>query len=72
MTKYKYQCIREFLSNEDVGGYTSYAIVLELTKIRISDISTDRDFVLGIVRLLNKCRVDPIHLKDIVEDVIQK
>lgn len=70
MPKFKYQCIRQFLSNDEIGDYVSYAIVLEHTKLCIGDISCDKEFVLHIVYLLNHYRVSPLHVRDIIDDVI--
>lgn len=68
--KYNYQCIKQYLSSEELGDYISYGIALEMTKLCISDVSCDKNEVLKIVRLLNRHRVSPLHMKAVIEDNI--
>lgn len=37
---------------------------------RISDVSTDRNFVKKLTELCNRAQLDPIHLKDVIEDAL--
>lgn len=68
--KYNYQCIRQYLSSKELGEYVSYGIAVEMTRLFVSDVSCDKNEVLKIVRLLNRHRVSPLHMREVIEDNI--
>ncbi len=55
--------------NEDCE-YTAYDIVYAPGGAAVRDVTSDRECAEYIVRLLNRCRVSPIHLQDVVEDCL--
>ena len=65
-----YQCAEQEMFNEYIGLYFTYGIKDENEHLIISDVSTDGEEVKGIVSLLNTYKVELIHVKDIVEDMI--
>lgn len=71
----QYILVEEEITNEDIGTYTSYGIELRYGEEiidRISDIDTDREGVENLCKLCNKLKLSPIHLKDVVEDYLDK
>ena len=66
----KYRYFKETITNEEIGEYEAYGIVTEDGNYRYSDVSCDEDEVKKIVNVLNENDVDPIHLHDVIEDMI--
>lgn len=69
----KYKSIRENLFSEEIGNYVSYGIELiddGLIVRKISDISTDEKTVLHLVSLANELELSPIHIDDVIEDIL--
>ncbi len=67
---YKYKCIEQKLFDENIGNYITYGIeITEANKI-IDDVSCNKDKTNKIIKLLNKHQVSPIHLYEIIEDLI--
>lgn len=66
---YNYKCVAQSLTHEDLGQYTTYGIALE-NDIMIPDVSSDKLRVLGIISTLNRLQVSPVHLRDVVTDMI--
>lgn len=63
-----YNYFKENLSNEETGSYISYGIKTDDGSQSISDVSINESVVAKIVRKLNKGKVSPIHMKDVIED----
>jgi len=71
---YNYIAVEEQLEHPDIGTYTSYGIkaMRENEDIAfISDVSVNKAFVEALARCCTDLQLDPIHLFDVVEDVIQ-
>lgn len=69
-----YHIVAERLYRPDRGQYESYAIegiyhlsTLETVRYRISDVSTNREFVEHLVQLYNKQNLQPSYLKADIE-----
>lgn len=67
---FEYHLEKNKLRDEDIGNYTAYGISLNHTSIHIKDISCNKKAVIKIVNLLNMYQASPIHLYDIVCDMI--
>ncbi len=67
---YAYKCIEQELFNESIGNYITYGIeITEGNKI-INDVDCNRERACKIIDLLNQYQVSPIHIYDIIEDLI--
>lgn len=64
-----YKCVEQQNKNEDIGEYTSYGIALD-DNIILNDVTSDRKFADSIVEQLNKFQASPVHINEIVEDMI--
>lgn len=72
---YHYYLIMSQIHSKDISPkpYTSYGIgVLNNCVPCIEDISTDKAFVESLIELCNVYQLDPIHLKEFVEDSLLK
>lgn len=70
-----YYMLSSQIHNEEISSkpYTSYGIGVSDNSVPcIEDISTDKDFVEGLVKLCNTFQLDPIHLKEYIEDSLIK
>lgn len=70
---YTYKTEREELTSNDIGSYVSYGVSVYCENIRIiyiSDISSEREVVEDLVYRCNKGRLDPIHLRDVIDDIL--
>ncbi len=71
---YFYQITTEKLINEAIGDYISFGITVKDESNRtlnsIQDVSVDYEAVASIVKLCNDNCLEPIHLLDVVEDMI--
>lgn len=68
---FSYIPVKEDLFSRELGHYISFGIeALEHGSLcrRISDISTDEDFVAALARKCTSGQLDPIHLLDVIED----
>lgn len=64
---------REELYSEELGRYESYGIrVVRHGRVvlRLSDVSTEAARVISLCRRCTKGQLDPIHLRDVLEDVL--
>lgn len=65
-----YCVICENLHHVDLGNYNTYGIkVLNSGKV-IHDISTNKKDVVFMVYLFNKHQLNPIHLLEVIEDLL--
>lgn len=67
---YKYQCIRQKLYNENVGEYITDEIEITDDNMIVNDVSCNKETVDDTVRIINKYQVSPIHLDEIIEDLL--
>ena len=61
---------REFKNLGNGTIYKTYGIIEIVTKEKVSDVSTRLTKVLAIALKLTIYRASPIHLKEIIEDII--
>ena len=61
----------------DIGPYHSFGLqagILErgayTVLTAVQDISTGREFVQSLARQFTACQLDPIHLPDVLEDIL--
>ena len=69
--------VKQRLSSPDLGYYISYGIRVRLVRKAyckdlafVSDVSTDPRFISHLSRLFTKEQLDPIHLPDVLEDLL--
>lgn len=70
-----YKVVEENLRNSELGSYIAYGISVYLRAtnvilISISDIFLERNKAEKLVELCNKNGLEPIHLREVVEDAI--
>lgn len=65
---YNYNCAEQEISKES-GKYSAYGIALE-GKILLNDVTCDKAFADEIISKLNKFQASPIHIPEIVENMI--
>ena len=68
---FTYIPVKEDLFSQELGHYFSYGIEMVKKGVlyhKISDISTDKNFVADLAQRCTLGQVDPIHLFDIIED----
>lgn len=68
---HNYRCFKEKMFHEDIGEYTSYGIMLDGTDMKIDDVSVDKGLVEEIVFKMNKYQAEPVHMMDIIEDMLE-
>ena len=70
----RYLPFEEERYHADIGPYVSYGIAAKDEHgnvVRsVYDVSTDKAFVASLCKRCTKNRLDPIHLRDVVEDSI--
>ena len=67
---YNYQCVEQVLCDDVIGKYTAYGVKNTANNNVISDVGLNIDIVSAIVNKLNKYQVFPVHLYEIIEDLI--
>ncbi len=67
---YNYKCIKQSLFDENIGNYITYGIEITDENIIVSDVSCNREKVNEIVRIINKYQASPIHIYEIIENLI--
>ena len=67
---YNYQCVEQVLCDDVIGKYTAYGVKNTANNNVISDVGLNIDIVSAIVNKLNKYQVFPVHLREIIEDLI--
>ena len=65
-----YKCIEQIFFDESIGNYITYGIEITEGNRIINDVSCNREKANEIVRLMNKFQVSPIHLYEVIEDLI--
>lgn len=71
-----YEISEEESENEEIGSYTSYGITAvenetNTTVLRIPDVFTDRHTAEKYAVMFNKESLDIIHLRNVIDDIIQ-
>jgi len=72
--RYIYRVVSCVMTDRESGLYRTYGIeVCENGDPveTIQDISLDRDAVAGLVHTCNRERLEPMHLRDVVEDFLE-
>ena len=68
--KHEYICVEQRFINA-IGRYTSYGIYYKEYEDNIlDDVDCDKSFVEYVVAQLNKYQVSPVHVKDVVENML--
>lgn len=71
--RYVYVSTKESLVSDELGAYISYGISALSNGQEvsfISDVSTDPEVALRFARVCTECQLDPIHLPDVIEDLL--
>lgn len=71
--KYRYIPIRETLSSDELGTYITYSLsvrTLEEEITFVSDVTTDFEEIERLADLCTLKELDPIHLKEIIQDFL--
>lgn len=66
---YSYRPVDRILFKENIGQYTAYGIALG-DDILLEDVTCDKAFADEIIGKLNKFQASPIHICEIVENLI--
>ncbi len=71
----KYKIIVEKVKSSELGEYTAYGVCvfIEETKTVIesfSDVFLEKEEAENFVNMCNISRLDPIHLREVIEDMI--
>ena len=67
---YNYQCVEQVLCDDVIVKYTAYGVKNTANNNVISDVGSNIDIVSAIVNKLNKYQVFPVHLREIIDDLI--
>ena len=67
---YTYQCIKQERHNEDIGNYITYGIEITEENIIMDDVSCNKEKTENIVELINEHQASPIHLDEIIDNLI--
>ncbi len=62
----------EILTDVDNNRYAAYGIKCVENGVLVSDISTNKNKMDEFVKTLNTQQLDPIHLKDVIEDFLDE
>ncbi len=67
-----YKIVKNRIYREELGRYVSYGIKVSSNGGRciFEDVSVNRKSLRRVVKLCNKCRVDPRHLAEVIEDYL--
>ena len=70
----RYEVFAQELHDRDLGTYTGWGIQGReedgSLAGRVEDLTEDRDFALLVAAALNREQAEPIHLRDILEDLL--
>ncbi len=67
---YNYKCIEQKLFDETIGDYITYGIEITDGNRIISDVSCNKEKANNIVNLINKYQVSPVHLYEVIENLL--
>ena len=69
-----YTVFSQKLSDRDLGSYTGWGIEGReedgTPAGRVEDLTEDREFALLVAAALNREQAEPVHLRDILEDLL--
>lgn len=65
----RYACVKQRCFGEETGEYTAYGIRVPDGTV-VVDVSQDRRLVEDLVDRFNRFGVSPIHVQDILEDIL--
>ncbi len=68
--RYNYKCVEQKLYDENIGEYITYGIEITDDNMIMNDVSCSKEKVDDIVRIINKYQLSPIHLDEIIEDLL--
>ena len=66
----RYLIIKSTQKDNVLGCYTSFGVRFSGSDYAVSDISVSKKFVSGLCRRLNRCKLDPVHLLEVIDDSI--
>jgi len=68
----EYSLLEENLFHSDIGTYKAYGLAYKGIdgSISISDISTCRQKVEDMLKLFTKCKLHPVHLHEVIENLL--
>ena len=66
----KYLITKSRQEDNELGCYTSFGLRFSGSDYAVSDISVSKKFVSELCRRLNRCKLDPVHLIEVIEDSI--
>lgn len=67
---YNYKCIKQNLFDKNIGNYITYGIEITDENIIVNDVSCNEEKVNDIVKLINRYQASPIHLYEIIENLL--
>lgn len=67
---YNYRCINQNLFDENIGNYITYGIEITDENIIVNDVSCNKEKAQKIVNLMNKHQISPIHIYDVIENLL--
>ena len=72
LANWRYKAVFEQKRCADLGEYFTYGICVTGGGYQkaLRDISSNKKFVLHMVRLFNRLKLSPVHFKDAVEDFL--
>ena len=69
---FHYVPTKQNLTSKEIGTYTTYGVTVQddesRTILSVSDVSPDREFVIGLCDRCNRFQLDPVHLFDAIYD----
>lgn len=65
-----YVSVRQTMYNNDIGIYHTYGIKTNDGRYAVADVGTDKEFVEAIVKILNQYAADPLHMTDVIENML--
>ena len=71
---FHYVPTKQRLTTDDLGTYTTYGVIVQdgenRTILSVPDVSPDRAFVNGLCDRCNQFQLDPVHLRDVISDLL--
>ena len=67
---FKYVAVKQTLKSSELGCYDTYGVELKGEGVLVNDVSCNHKEAKKIVDKLNKYQADPIHILDIIQDMI--
>ena len=71
--RYLYETVRQELRTDELGRYVTYGIRVSLDGRQlelVSDVTTDERAAQRLANLCTSEQLDPIHLNDVIEDLL--